>query len=75
MIGRGAYDHPWRVLSNADTLIFSEDSNPSLNRRQVHHFSHSFLALFTFSRFWRITLSPVKKYLKNGEKMNVECQV
>eukprot|EP00210_Caulerpa_lentillifera_P001660 g1595.t1 len=35
MIGRGAYDNPWKVLSNADTLIFGEEFNPCQNRRQA----------------------------------------
>ncbi|GMH32913.1 hypothetical protein BSKO_00747 [Bryopsis sp. KO-2023] len=35
MIGRAAYEKPWDILSNADKLIFGEESNPAISRYQA----------------------------------------
>lgn len=35
MIGRAAYNYPWQCLSNVDTLIYGEASNPATSRRAV----------------------------------------
>lgn len=35
MVGRAAYNDPWRVLGNADVAIWGAKSNPAANRREV----------------------------------------
>ena len=35
MIGRAAYSHPWQVLSAADTDVFSAQTNPAKNRKEL----------------------------------------
>lgn len=35
MIGRAAYNSPWKVLSGADVAIWNEDSNPGKSRKEV----------------------------------------
>jgi len=35
MIGRAAYNDPWRILSNADVALWGAETNPSQSRREV----------------------------------------
>lgn len=35
MVGRAAYNDPWRILGNADVAIWGEASNPCANRREL----------------------------------------